>query len=754
MTNLRLILRKMRAHIPQLAGLVLLLMVGVCFFITLFTIVWRYEETAEQFFEEYAYADATFYGAFGEESVQTLSAQQGVTRSEGRVVRDIREGDRVYRAISLTTGINTPYLYEGRMPTTAFECLLLRRNAEAMGFSVGDSIALEGRNITITGLCASPEYVYLVQNERTLMAEPGSFAVLYGTSGFFFGDEGLNASSPVVYNELVAMTGDGFSLEDASKAVGAFQAVTQADQPNHVLYRSDLEEISSFAAIFPFIFAVLIVMVIYVMLSRSIQKDRRQIGTMKALGMPDGRIIRIYLAQYCLAALLGSLLGCFLAVLISDGIIGIFAAMFEVPALRFVFYPALWGGALFAAVAICAVSGLISLLSILPLLPANAMRPRLGKGGKRLRKAKTSKSAGAEQGNFLWRRLSFNTRYALQNTLRNKGRFFAVVLGMCGSCALLVFSLGFENSIRHTQDEYFDNFANYDVIVSFDPIPLDIPSPTAQQVDSEYKALVLPVEIDGETYPLAVVEKGFDMVKLPAGELQNGVILPAYFAGEWNIGVGDTLRINAYTAKVSAVVPQYLGLTLYTSYDYLNSAGNDLPPVYNSVYARSSDMAGLTRFLKGNNIDFSTIEDDNGSFKSIMESMTVLIWFMIACAVVLGFTVLYAVGLINLSAREYEYMFMGVMGYRHKSILAAHAKETLVQLILAIPLGFLAGNLLLESVKGEFSGANFAIATDVFPQSYLFSALAIVGVTLVMVLVTSKHIAGLDIVEGLKARDE
>jgi len=153
----------------------------------------------------------------------------------------------------------------------------------------------------------------------------------------------------------------------------------------------------------------------------------------------------------------------------------------------------------------------------------------------------------------------------------------------------------------------------------------------------------------------------------------------------------------------------------------------------------SADTAALTDYLEANGIDFVTIEDDKTSFDSIMESMEVLIWFMIACAVLLGFTVLYSVGLINLSAREYEYMFMGVMGYPHKSILTAHAKETVLQLVLAIPLGFLFGNLLLELIKDEFSGSSFVVAAAIYPQSYIISAVSVVGVTAIMGLVTSRH---------------
>jgi putative ABC transport system permease protein len=110
--------------------------------------------------------------------------------------------------------------------------------------------------------------------------------------------------------------------------------------------------------------------------------------------------------------------------------------------------------------------------------------------------------------------------------------------------------------------------------------------------------------------------------------------------------------------------------------------------------------------------------------------------------------------MINLSAREYEYMFMGVMGYPHKRIISAHIKEPIVQLVLAIPLGFLLGYFLLESIRGEFSGNNFVVSAAIFPQSYFIAAAVVVGVTVLMGFVTSRHIGRLDIVEGLKAQDD
>ena len=104
---------------------------------------------------------------------------------QGRMVRDFCEGEQIYRVISLTDGINIPYLYGGRLPENEAECILLRRNANALNLIIGDSITLGGQTVVIAGLAAAPEYIYMVQNERTIMAQPEYFAVVYVTHGFF-----------------------------------------------------------------------------------------------------------------------------------------------------------------------------------------------------------------------------------------------------------------------------------------------------------------------------------------------------------------------------------------------------------------------------------------------------------------------------------------------------------------------------------------------------------------------------------------
>ena len=201
---LRLISKKAKSDIPQLLGIILLLTVGVGFFMTLYTIALRYEETAEQYFIDHAYADITIYGVFNTESVGYISALDGVALAQGRYVRDIREGDRIFRAVSLTDGINIPYLYEGRLPLNESEIVILNRSAKAMGFYLGGYLSLADNTFVITGLAASPEYIYMVQNQRNIRANAANFAVVF-LSDMLFSAE---------YNEIVVLTYGEISVND------------------------------------------------------------------------------------------------------------------------------------------------------------------------------------------------------------------------------------------------------------------------------------------------------------------------------------------------------------------------------------------------------------------------------------------------------------------------------------------------------------------------------------------------------------
>jgi hypothetical protein len=142
-------------------------------------------------------------------------------------------------------------------------------------------------------------------------------------------------------------------------------------------------------------------------------------------------------------------------------------------------------------------------------MPAQMMRLRMPSGSRRTL---------LERAGFLWKRLSFNTRYAFKSALRNKGRFIAVLLGMCGSCALLTFALGIFNSSEYTQKAYFDDFANYDALIEISPLPLEMKHPVQDHLD-EVNKHCFACDVNDEEYPMYLVKK-LDMQRIDLGLLR------------------------------------------------------------------------------------------------------------------------------------------------------------------------------------------------------------------------------------------
>ncbi len=730
---IRLSLKKAKHNLPQLVGLLLLITIGVGFFLTLFTIKLRYQESAQRYFQENHFASFTLKGEFSQSSLAALEKLKGVNLVQGRQVQEVRQGDRVFRLVSLTEGINDPYLYSGRLPHNQEECAILKRSADAMGLTVGSTLSLAGKNYQITGLVASPEYMYLYQNPRTPMAQAAGFAVLY-----------LPQTTATAFNEILLLTNDPVQGDNLKSLVQAQDVIAEKDHFSTQLYQSDLDQIGSFAYIFPVIFALLIGAMIAVMLSRMVQKDRKQIGILKALGRKDGAILTVYLLPFALVATLGSLLGLGAAFLLGDWMIGLFAAMFEVPGLSFSFYGNLFLQASICALAISLLSGVFSLLPVAQLFPALALRPKVPKQGKRL----------LLEGLPLWKKTSFNTRYTIKGMVKGKWRILVVVLGMAASCALLAFSLGFYNSVSHTLDQHMASFARYDIIIDLPPQPLSQTATIAKDLDKSYKALSLPVRVLEKDTLLVICENNFDMVNLPSEMLNTGVIVPAYLAEQWGVTIGDNLEVDGYKTVVSGIIPQVMGLNIFTSYEYLHSLNPDLPQVYNTLYGQSTRLPEVVKELQKDGHTFSTREDDRQSFETIMESMGILIVFLIAFSVVLGLVVLYSVGLISLSTKEFEYMFMSIMGYGRRRVFSANLKEMLLQLALGLPLGCLLANFLLKAIKGEFSTDNFVMQPYIASSSYMIAIITVIIIATLMALLTDRRVNRLDIVQGLKEQDD
>ncbi|MGG5318055.1 ABC transporter permease [Enterococcus sp. AZ072] len=730
-TSMKYMFRKMKNHFGQLLGMGLLILIASLFFSTLFSFKDTYEQTTKNYFASYHYADVTLQGKFQDNDIAALKNDLNASNVEGRWVHDVKKDDLTTRLISQTQTTNQLKLEKGRLAKTKDECAVISQYARMNKTQLGDTLIAGDQILKVVGIVSSPEYVYYVQNARTMIADKENFAIAFVSEDF----------SPV-YNQILLRNDQRISEKQVKKIV-AYEAFTrQTDQINYQMFEGDLDQFVSFAYIFPTIFWLLSFGIIFILLRRTILKEHKQIGVMKALGRNNWGIIKIYTFQFVLMGLLSSIAGCLLSLPVSKWLLTIFASMIEVPDLTADFNPLYWLITIGVSTIGCWIFSILSMLDILREYPYTSMSPRVPKISAKRRNSK------------VWKYVSFNTRYAFKTSLRNKGRFFLMILGIAASAALLVFSFGFNDSLKEVTNQYFRTFASYDLIIESQPQQLTDDLVEDTLIQKEDKALQMVTKVNGEEYSLIILDGQVDTLELADEMLREGIIIPEYYAEKWQVTVGDTIKIDDRSVKVSCILPLGMGLSIFTSYDYAESIFDDLPRVYNTLYVQSDRPEKLEQHLKNQNMVFTTANNDREMFRSLLDNMGILIIFLIICSVILGITVIMCMNLMNLTVREFEYMFMNIMGYSKRRILSAIGKETLLQLILAIPLGFFLGYQLLQAIKGEFSQNTFALYPIVSLKSYLISTTIVFLMGSTRILLSNRYIEKLDIVEGLKVQED
>ena len=151
---------------------------------------------------------------------------------------------------------------------------------------------------------------------------------------------------------------------------------------------------------------------------------------------------------------------------------------------------------------------------------------------------------------------------------------------------------------------------------------------------------------------------------------------------------------------------------------------------------------------------YSFRNDEYEAYKNQIATIYLLVQILIFIAFLLGATSLYGVGVITLATRRYEFTLLKVMGYTTKEIMIASLKETITQVIVAIPLGIAAGYGILYLVKKPFSSKLFSFVPHVYSSSYGLAIILLIAVIFLVALMSTHYINKLDMVEGLKDREE
>ncbi|GHU88955.1 hypothetical protein FACS1894202_06100 [Clostridia bacterium] len=544
-------------------------------------------------------------------------------------------------------------------------------------------------------------------------------------------------------------------------------------------FKSDVGRIKSLSMTIPVFFFLVAALVCLTTMTRMVDEQRTQIGTIKALGFRRGQIMFKYMFYAASASLLGAA-------------IGISAGLFAMPALVWDAYKILYrmpaielGGNLWiivntlaAAVLSTVIPTWAACIGSLRENPAMLMRPKAPKSGARVL---------LERVTPVWRRLKFSHKVMVRNLFLNKRRFLMTVIGVFGCCALLLMGFGLRNSINGIAERQYSGLSLQDASVvlrdgtsSSEDTPLNavIRAAGASALyfdESEIRASSDKVESTTLETVLIVPERTenldsfllfYDTVSrehAPIPLKPDGVIVTQKLAQWLKLSVGDDITIRTTrtdggdaeaTLPVQGISENYIGHRVYmTAETYAKFLG--APPEYDGL------------LLSYNGGDYSldaVIADDNvlsaidvtvlrGSVADMMKGLDSVVFVIIFLSIMLAFVVLYNLTNINITERARELATLKVLGFFETEVRQYIYRENRVLTVVGIVFGLIGGIFLTQYVilTAEVDGVMFR--RSIQPLSYLWAALITAGAAELVNLVMSRPLRKINMVDSLKSAE-
>ncbi|MBC8536093.1 FtsX-like permease family protein [Feifania hominis] len=538
-------------------------------------------------------------------------------------------------------------------------------------------------------------------------------------------------------------------------------------------YYDNADRINAIAQIFPLFFLVVAALVCLTTMTRMVEEQRTQIGTVKALGYGKFAIASKYVLYAVVASLLGSAVG--LAVgfwLFPTVIFNAYGIMYQLPDVLTPFHGGLALISTAAAVACTVVSALAACYRELATEPAQLMRPKAPKAGKRI---------FLERIGFLWNHLGFIQKVTARNLFRYKKRMLMTVVGIAGCAALMLTGFGVKDSINDIIAVQFDEIFHYDLMVI-----LNDEQDGANEVrasverDDRVGSSMLMLQ---DTYD-AVADTGTMEVNLfvpQSGELlgqfvtmrerrsetpvafdDTGAVITEKLATQLDLSPGDRISLRDSTGKsvevpISGVMENYTYHYVFLSPALYESCFGE-PPAFNGLtitmadgHAGEQEALSKDLLLDDAVLTATSTADIRDQFGDVIRSLDMVVIVLIVAAGALAFVVLYNLTNINVTERIREIATIKVLGFYDREVSAYVYRENMALTLIGTVAGLFGGVLLHHFVIVTAEIDIVMFGRQIQPMSYLYAAVMTFVFAIVVNLVMHQRLKKVSMVESLKS---
>lgn len=707
-------------------------------------------------------------------------------------------------------GIDTSPEYEmngveivsGRMPLNDTETALDYTLEGSLVKQLGDEITLTTSGGTVTlrvvGFIRSPMYISMFERGTSSIGNGTSDGFAYASGNaisslgtklpvmsllntyytradiVISGKEGLSAYSDE-YEALVNEVTD--RIEDyASTQSGTWYIQDRSGNPGYSDYSENTDRIAAVGDVFPLIFFIVAALVCLTTMTRMVEEQRIEMGTMKALGYGGWQIAMKYAVYAMSACISGGVVGAIIGfklfpyVIMKGYSIMYYLGKLETPYRADIAFMAI------AAMAVCTAAATFSACyASLKEVPATLMRPKAPKAGRRVLLEKIP---------FIWKKLSFTSKVTVRNLFRYKKRFFMSVIGIAGSGALLVTAFGLNDSIFGIIEKQFGDIWQMDVqAYVYEAMPLaDMQellgkNPANDDFDSVMFCLDSQMECkNGGRSQSGVHLLGVESAGSMAGRINlhnggapvtlddSGVVVTAKLAETLSIKVGDEINMRTggedHLMRVIGVADNYVYHYVYITAAY-----------YETVFGKAMQYNGFMGNLKDGLTDETmdamstqllsdsrmyTVRTIGSIYASVWDSLSILNYVVLVLILgsgMLTFVVMLNLTNINIGERMRELATLRVLGFYDKEMYAYIFRENNALSVIGAFVGLLFGKIMHLFVIRTCEVDMVMFVRSAKPLSYVYAFALTIVFSLIVNLLMRPKVRAIDMVESLKSAE-
>lgn len=707
-------------------------------------------------------------------------------------------------------GIDTSPEYEmngveivsGRMPLNDTETALDYTLEGSLVKQLGDEITLTTSGGTVTlrvvGFIRSPMYISMFERGTSSIGNGTSDGFAYASGNaisslgtklpvmsllntyytradiVISGKEGLSAYSDE-YEALVNEVTD--RIEDyASTQSGTWYIQDRSGNPGYSDYSENTDRIAAVGDVFPLIFFIVAALVCLTTMTRMVEEQRIEMGTMKALGYGGWQIAMKYAVYAMSACISGGVVGAIIGfklfpyVIMKGYSIMYYLGKLETPYRADIAFMAI------AAMAVCTAAATFSACyASLKEVPATLMRPKAPKAGRRVLLEKIP---------FIWKKLSFTSKVTVRNLFRYKKRFFMSVIGIAGSGALLVTAFGLNDSIFGIIEKQFGDIWQMDVqAYVYEAMPLaDMQellgkNPANDDFDSVMFCLDSQMECkNGGRSQSGVHLLGVESAESMAGRVSlhnggtpvtlddSGVVVTAKLAETLSIKVGDEINMRTggedHLMRVIGVADNYVYHYVYITAAY-----------YETVFGKAMQYNGFMGNLKDGLTDETmdamstqllsdsrmyTVRTIGSIYDSVWDSLSILNYVVLVLILgsgMLTFVVMLNLTNINIGERMRELATLRVLGFYDKEMYAYIFRENNALSVIGAFVGLVFGKIMHLFVIRTCEVDMVMFVRSAKPLSYVYAFALTIVFSLIVNLLMRPKVRAIDMVESLKSAE-